>query len=429
MSWQENGEGVGHVNGYLEQPAFGRLVSRLRRRQGLSQIEIAGEGVSSSYVSRLEAGLRAPTPQAVKHFAERLGVPEETFAARSPQVVAARLAEGVAALEEMDYETAVAVLGGTAQDAEDAPPEMAWQVLWNLARAHEQLGEHAARRRVLARVLAVAEQLDSATLQVKALAESAVCARLVGDVAAAVAEAGRALALCEQDPQVPRADRARALVALAAAETESGRLADAAHHAELAQQIPPEELGPLRVRVLWTAAAVAVRQGAGERGLALLEEALALKSRVPVLTWGRLRLAAVALSLRVRPVAGVEVLRWFREAETVLELVGTAGHQAELQAVAARLAFHQGDRQRAAELAAKALDQAAALSLHDRTRTEILLHQVRAGLGGGAGGDGGSGESLAALRALAEELRAAGSLDLAAEAWKALAEALVLTRK
>jgi len=404
---------------YLEQPAFGKLVNSLRRERGMSQADISGEGVSSSYVSRLESGHRAPTPQAVRHLAARLGVPEDTFQARSPQVVATLQAEGTAALEDSRPRAAVEALRVAAVEAKDAAPELLWQVLWNLARAHEQLGERTEQREVLTRALEVGDVLDSPVLQVKALVELAVCARVAGDVEESVAFAARALALGEQHAQIPRADVARTLLALVAAESEAGRLAEAVRHAELAQQIPAEELGPLRVRVLWTAATVAVRQGSGERGLELLEEALEVADRKDdLLTWGRLRLAAVSLRLRLQDEVTDQVAQWYREAETVVGLIGNRVHQAELLAIQARMAFIQGDARRAAELAGKVLAEPDALAHHDRMRTEILLHQAEIVLGS-------SEQPVAALRSVAESLQSSGNLDLATEAWKALADALV----
>jgi transcriptional regulator with XRE-family HTH domain len=403
----------------LEQPAFGQLIGRLRREQGLSQAQLAGEGVSASYVSRLESGLRAPTPQAVRHFAARFGVPEDTFRARSPQVATERICEGVTALEDGRLEAAVAALTAAGDEGQDLAPESRWLLLWTLAQAYERLGRHEQRREVANRLLAVARELGSPALEVKALTELAVCARLIGVVDESVAVAGKALALGEEHVEIPRADIARVLLALVSAEAESGRLVDAAQHAELAQQIPPQELGALRVQVLWSAATVAVRQGAVERGLALLHEALAIADHRDILTWGRLRTAAVSLHLRSGQKVTAQVLNWFREAEGVVGAYGGPGHQAELKALAARIALHEGDRERASRLAREVLDDPTGLSLQDRMSVEILYHQVAVALGEGDG-------AVAALRSIAERLQGSGNLDLAAEAWRALAEAALV---
>ncbi|SEG28753.1 Helix-turn-helix domain-containing protein [Actinacidiphila yanglinensis] len=403
---------------YLEQPEFGQLVSSLRHERGLSQVEIAGAGVSASYVSRLESGHRAPTAHAVRGLAARLGVSEDVFRARSSHVAATLQAEGMSALDDARPRLAVESLTEAAAEAEEATSEVLWQVLWHLARAHQQLGERAEQRRALERCLAAADGHGSPVLQVKALVALAACAQEAGGIEESVAFAHRALTLCDDRREVSRTDTARTLLALVAAETEAGRLGDASHHADLARLIPVEELGPLRVRVLWASATVAVRQGAGRRGLELLEEALdAAARRDDLLLWGRLRLDAVALRLRLTGEVTDQVEEWYAEARTVVELIGGRAHRAELLAVQARMALVRGDCEQAATLARQVLAEPGALDRHNRARTELLLHQAEV-----ARGDGSA--PIAELRAMAERLQADGSLDLAAEAWKALADAL-----
>ncbi|MFB9902636.1 helix-turn-helix domain-containing protein [Allokutzneria oryzae] len=64
-----------------ELPAtFGDRLRALRVSRGLTQRDLAGEGLSSSYLSRLESGQRTPTPKVVEQLAARLGVPTESFA-------------------------------------------------------------------------------------------------------------------------------------------------------------------------------------------------------------------------------------------------------------------------------------------------------------------------------------------------------------
>ena len=55
---------------------FGERVRQLRISQGLAQTDLAGDGLSSSYVSLLESGKRAPTVSAVAALADRLGTTE-----------------------------------------------------------------------------------------------------------------------------------------------------------------------------------------------------------------------------------------------------------------------------------------------------------------------------------------------------------------
>ena len=55
----------------------GERLRRLRSEQGKSQREISGPGVSHAYISRIEAGSRAPSVKALRVLAGRLGVTPE----------------------------------------------------------------------------------------------------------------------------------------------------------------------------------------------------------------------------------------------------------------------------------------------------------------------------------------------------------------
>ena len=52
----------------------GERIRRLREERGLSQRELADPGVSYAYVSRLEAGDRRASLQALRKLAAKLGV-------------------------------------------------------------------------------------------------------------------------------------------------------------------------------------------------------------------------------------------------------------------------------------------------------------------------------------------------------------------
>ena len=56
---------------------IGQRVRRLRRERGLSQRELASEGVSFTYVSRIEADKRQPSVKALRLLASKLGVSPE----------------------------------------------------------------------------------------------------------------------------------------------------------------------------------------------------------------------------------------------------------------------------------------------------------------------------------------------------------------
>src|SRR3954466_5008483 len=57
----------------------GARLRLLRTRQGLTQRELAGDRYTTAFVSSIEAGRRHPSPEALEHFAARLGVDAEAL--------------------------------------------------------------------------------------------------------------------------------------------------------------------------------------------------------------------------------------------------------------------------------------------------------------------------------------------------------------
>jgi transcriptional regulator with XRE-family HTH domain len=68
--------GPAHIT---DSEAFGRRVRELRTERGLSLREMAFRGCSPSFLSRVEAGRRVPSPAVVAQIANRLGVDVETL--------------------------------------------------------------------------------------------------------------------------------------------------------------------------------------------------------------------------------------------------------------------------------------------------------------------------------------------------------------
>ncbi|MEU5266210.1 helix-turn-helix transcriptional regulator [Amycolatopsis sp. NPDC021455] len=61
----------------MPQDNFGRKLRSVRLQRGLTQADLAGEGLSTSYISLLESGKRPPTSEAVLKLAARLDVAPE----------------------------------------------------------------------------------------------------------------------------------------------------------------------------------------------------------------------------------------------------------------------------------------------------------------------------------------------------------------
>lgn len=71
----------------IDRAGLGARIRRLRRDRGLSQAELAAPQYSAAYVSHLEKGKRNPSPRALEHVAERLGVKvEHLITGRDPDL-------------------------------------------------------------------------------------------------------------------------------------------------------------------------------------------------------------------------------------------------------------------------------------------------------------------------------------------------------
>jgi len=68
--------------------SIGQRIRRLRLERGLSQRELAEPGISYAYLSRIEAGQRAPSLKALRIVARKLGVTAEHLETGSPVSVA-----------------------------------------------------------------------------------------------------------------------------------------------------------------------------------------------------------------------------------------------------------------------------------------------------------------------------------------------------
>jgi transcriptional regulator with XRE-family HTH domain len=71
-----------------DQVVLGTRLRRLRLAKGLTQREVAAPAYTHAYISTIEAGRRQPSPEALRHFAERLGVDvDDLVSGRPPGLV------------------------------------------------------------------------------------------------------------------------------------------------------------------------------------------------------------------------------------------------------------------------------------------------------------------------------------------------------
>lgn len=82
-------------------PALGRRIKRMREALSLSQRDLAFEGCSYAYLSRVEAGGRQPSEQVLGELARRLGTTVRYLKTGDPDPIELGLAEANLSLLEL----------------------------------------------------------------------------------------------------------------------------------------------------------------------------------------------------------------------------------------------------------------------------------------------------------------------------------------
>ncbi|MFD5618415.1 helix-turn-helix domain-containing protein [Streptomyces yangpuensis] len=396
----------------LEQPEFGQLVKTLRQERGLSQAEVAKEGMSTAYLSRLESGARRPTAKVLDHLTRRLGVPASVFQGTRTSLLGQALAS---ASSSDDTDDAVRLLGEAVQAESGEDLSLRWLSLWKLAQLHAKQGKRQDELAAARELTQIGDRLEVATLQVRSRTLLARCLRAVGDIDEARAVARTAFGAAGNGA-VPVADTIRAQLVLVSVVAESGLITEARRLAD--ELLEPIDVLPpvLRAEALWSAANVRIRQGDDHCAAGQLQRALTELSGHDDLM-PRLRLAASSLYLQMTPRRVTEAQQLLAEAERALGLFGGPLHRLELLVLKAHLAFQQGALAQADALCEQLTDALPQLTFRDRIRLEVLAHQIRI-----LEGDREAG--VRRVEELALEAQNASNVHLASEVWRTLAETL-----
>ncbi|MFE6456898.1 helix-turn-helix domain-containing protein [Streptomyces cinereoruber] len=399
----------------LEQPGFGKRLRQLRQQRGISQVTLAGTGMSAAYLSRLESGSRRPTEHAVGYLAERLGISVDMFEDDRPEDSLTEVVAVVAAMPERDLDAGTGTLLAEALEAAGEADDLTrWHALAQLARVHEVLGDFRREREALAGLDELGRKLGRAALQGRARLRLAHCDRDLGDVKSARDAVVEVLG-DERRMRISAADSVRARLLLASCQAELGDLAEAARLVDEVCGSLEGAGGALAAQAYWSAATVAARQGNDTRAAECLTRAMeVVDSRDDLTLWLRLRLAGASLSLAADPPRTAEAEEFLEAAEPALRLIGSPRHQQEMCFLQAKLAFHQGRPERTEELLAAGEDGKHLLSYRDQVRFDVLrsLVALRAGDRG----------VLDRLREIAAQVQTANMPDLAAEVWRTVAQ-------
>lgn len=403
---------------------FGELLRKLRVERGLKQADIADDqGLSASYISRIESGARAVTPQVANLLAERLGVDPDVFMSSREAELACMLAEAQEALAAGNPQSAVDRFEAVLSRSNTAALPLVWMIRRGLATAYSHLGRYADWQVHQQALVDLAEAAGAPGLLVQAHLGMANCLRLGGDVVPAYSSArsGYDVAI---ERGVPNELRIQALVALIATEAETGRAVEAAAHAEeLLALLDPAVPARLRAQARWAAASTLAGRGRYQEAYELLDEAIAeLPSGEDLTTWARLRLAAVSIRQRGGHPIPDEWRTSFQDAAAVLRLTGVPVYQAQLDVVEARIAAAEGRLDEAVELCQAALSQEGVLSFRDELRCRMLLARLTTERGE-------PDRALVDIRQVAQRANDVGAVDLSAEAWHLAADIALAQRQ
>ncbi|MGW2154863.1 helix-turn-helix domain-containing protein [Nonomuraea sp. NPDC001699] len=397
----------------LEQPVFGRRLRQLRTERGLTLAALAGEGMSTGYLSRLESGARQPTERAIKHLATQLGISPTALT----QFTATSLAQSLTLATGLSQDEGGQTLSDALKTSGGEDPLLRWQALWQVAEWRQWRQEYAEQRTCLDELATLSAQIGLPELQSRVLAALSRCMRSTGEIVGAVDAATHAYELAEREA-LPARVRASALLALVSALAEAGRLPDAARHADELLTLADQVSGALRAQAVWTVANIRVRQGDLETGAELMDQAIdGFNGRDDLTIWMRLRLGAARLDLRADPPRIESARRRVTEVQAALPFAGAPAIEQQLLAVRARIAVLAGDLDEARTVLDRLTGFDDLLTYQERMRLDVLRNRVLLL-------EGEQDTALAGLRKLAEQAQQSGNMDLAADIWRLVAESL-----
>ncbi|AQZ68460.1 regulatory protein [[Actinomadura] parvosata subsp. kistnae] len=397
----------------LEQPVFGRRLRQLRTERGLTLAALAGEGMSTGYLSRLESGARQPTERAVAYLAEQLGISP----AELTQSTGTSLAQSLTLATGFGQDEAAQTLSEALKASEGEDPLLRWQALWQVAEWHGRRQEYTEQRACLDELAELSTRIGLPELQARVLAELSRCLRSTGEITGAVDTATRAYELTRSE-ELPARVRTATLIALVSALAEAGRVPDAAPYTDELLTLTEQGSGPQWAQALWTVASLRIRQGEVDTAGKLMDQAIAgFDGRDDLTLWMRLRISSARLALLTDPPHTEIAQQRVEEVQAALPFGGTPTVEQQLLALRARLAVITG---RPAEARAM-LEQLAGfddlLTFQDRIRLDVLRNRVLLL-------EGKQEPALDGLRKLAEQAQQSGNMDLAAEIWRLIAESL-----
>jgi len=402
------------------QPALGQRLRQERVRRRLSQTALSGDGISASYVSLLESGLREPTRDVVHKLAHRLHVDpalllhgDERLRSQARMDVAFAkfcLEQGDAGQAEQVLRTLLSS-GGPGLDR-----ERLFDARLVLAQAHERLGHLDAAVRSLEDLRLEAQQAPDALPWLPTVMALCRCYRDAGDLGRAVDVAEQAVDLCDRLGLRGLDGHPQLVATMAAAYFDRGDLLRAG---SILDELLEATLGadrPARAAANWNAAVVAAEAGRHGEAARLAERAAALLAEgCDERAIARCKITRAWILLADEPPRPEPARALLRSALPTVRQHDSAGTVASAEVELARCELLLGRPEQAQELASRALAR-----LGGEQPLEIARARAVLGEAGLATGDPSARSNLDAAAALLVDV---GAGRQAAAIWRRIADA------
>jgi len=421
---------------------FAERLRTLRRAAGLSQTELAGDGLSPSYISLLEAGRRRPSPAVAAQLATKLGCSTTELLDGEPSEHQRRLQLELAyaelALRHDGADEAVSRLTDLLREP-GLPGASSAEAGLLLARAQERTGDLPAAVATLTPLLERAIAGDPHLSVPRVAVHLCFCHSEAGNLTRAVTVGEHALEVCRQQ-NLERTDdyfMLASTVMLAYAD-----LGDESHASSWAQQLIEDarEAGSQggQAALYWNASLLAEREGRLSDALYLSRRALAnLGELGDSRDLARLKLEVARVLLASDEPDVDEAGRLLEQVREAVHRLGSEVDLVELEELTSRVALLASDPVEAEAVARRATQHmpieanARPLSLAYRALGDALAAQGRrpeameqwttaVDLLGTA--NPGRATALS-WRDLAERFRAAGDTEAAVNAYRAALDA------
>ncbi|MEU1744879.1 helix-turn-helix domain-containing protein [Micromonospora arida] len=409
-----------------QQPAFGRRLKRLRQANRMSQRDLAGEKVTASYVSLLEAGSRVPTLDVVVHLANTLGVTVTDLLGQDihPPSPGNRFEESLLLADRLmsdaadanDYLRAAETLQAAFDRARQQGNDLrALEIGVRLQQVLAVINRSADRVSLIQQILGLPGACASPDLRVVLSSDLAAALRQAGRLPEAVAAAQSALEAGLPPALRGGAEHVKLLGVLTSVLVELGEADRAETHVLEMLRVARSAGAPgLQGRAHWVATNAYSRMGRHDLArhhLTQAHRALAAPT-MPLREWLRFCRSSAAVLLEAGDDLD-EVEIWLTNAATSARMLGLPGERKRVEALHARMQLAKGELEECLQGVAEVLADSAGMSVVDLIRLRLVQAEALFRLDRRA-------EAEALYHSLASRAEEVGAQRLAADIWRRL---------